>query len=360
VVPVFLQDQFWGFVCIDDCHNERVFSENEEMILRSASQLFAEALIRNEMERQVADQNELNRVIFDAAPAGLTIFDEKYNFIDCNEAALAIHGVTKQYYIDNFFEPLTPEYQPDGSKSRDRAFEILKRVLNGEKLTLEWMHCSPAGEPIPCEVTMTRAYHGGKYIVLAYVNDLRNTKNLERTIQRLETEADKIFYDPLTGIYNRRFFDENLKLLMKSLSRSGGLLSLIMIDRDHFKEYNDCYGHMAGDNCLKAVAETLVRTITRADDFVARYGGEEFAVVLPNTGEGGARLITEKLLENIQNSNLPHEKNYAADRVTISLGVAVGPVDHTQSEDDYIKRADEMLYISKQGGRNRYSLATLS
>jgi diguanylate cyclase (GGDEF)-like protein len=222
------------------------------------------------------------------------------------------------------------------------------------------MHCSPSGDPIPCEITMTRTHHRGKCIGLAYVNDLRNTKRLEKTIKRLETEADKIFYDPLTGIYNRRFFDENLKLSMKTLSRSGGLLSLIMIDLDHFKEYNDIYGHMAGDNCLKEVAETLARTITRADDFVARYGGEEFAVVLPNTDENGARLIAEKLLESIRNRNMPHEKNEAADRVTISLGVAAGHVDHTQSEDDYIKRADEMLYISKQGGRNRYSLANLS
>ncbi|MDR2725270.1 MAG: GGDEF domain-containing protein, partial [Candidatus Adiutrix sp.] len=255
---------------------------------------------------------------------------------------------------------LFPEYQPDGSKSRDSAFEMLKRVLNGEKLTLERMHCSPAGEPIPCEITITRTHHNGKYIALAYVNDLRKTKRLERTIQWLETEADKIFYDPLTGIHNRRFFDDNLKRLIKSLSRSGGLLSLIMIDIDHFKDYNDLYGHRAGDDCLIEVAATLNRTITRADDFVARYGGEEFVVVLPNTGENGARVIAEKLLENIRNRNIPHEKNEAVGRVTISIGVASGSVDHTQSEDDYIKRADEMLYASKQGGRNRCSLATLS
>jgi diguanylate cyclase (GGDEF)-like protein len=359
VVPVFLQDQFWGFAGVDDCRNERVFSEDEEMILRAASQLVANAMIRNEMERAVAEQNELNRVMFDAAPAGLSIFEDDFRVLDCNDALLALHGVSRQFYIDHFFE-LSPEYQPDGSKSRESALEMLERVLDGEKLTLEWMHCSPAGEPIPCEVTMSRTHHNGKYIGLAYVSDLRKTKKLEKTIQRLETEADKIFYDPLTGIYNRRFFDENLKRIIKSLSRSGGLLSLIMIDIDHFKGYNDHYGHMAGDDCLKEVAATLTGTITRGDDFVARYGGEEFVVVLPNTGEGGARLIAEKLLENIRNRNIPHEKNEAADRVTVSIGVAFGHVDHTQSGDDYIKRADEMLYASKQGGRNRYSLDTLS
>jgi diguanylate cyclase (GGDEF)-like protein len=221
------------------------------------------------------------------------------------------------------------------------------------------MHCSLAGEPIPCEITMTRTHHNGKYIALAYVKDLRETKKLERTIQRLETEADKIFYDPLTNIYNRRFFDENLKRLIKSLSRSGGRLSLMMIDIDHFKDYNDLYGHMAGDDCLKEVAATLTRTITRADDFVARYGGEEFVVVLPNTGESGARVIAEKLLENIRDRNIRHEKNEAAGRVTVSIGGASGNVDRAQSEDDYIKRADEVLYMSKQGGRDRYSFAAV-
>jgi len=177
----------------------------------------------------------------------------------------------------------------------------------------------------------------------------------ENEITFLEKEAEKIFIDPLTGIYNRRYLEDILKHLLKSLSRSGGLLSLMMIDIDNFKKYNDTYGHSEGDKCLKTVATTLSESIPRADDFVARYGGEEFTIVLPNTDENGARLMADKLLERIRSKNIPHESSDITSYVTFSIGVATGRVEHSQSGEDYIKMADEMLYQSKQSGRNRYS-----
>ena len=174
-----------------------------------------------------------------------------------------------------------------------------------------------------------------------------------RITEPIKIMLDKVHYDGLTGIYNRRYFDENLNRLLKSLSRSNGTLSLMMIDIDFFKKYNDTYGHSKGDDCLKIVAETLMQGIKRADDFIARYGGEEFAVVMPNTGEKGAESIANELLESIRSCNIPHKKSDIADHVTISIGVTTGNVDHTQTPDDYVKQADEMLYKSKQDGRNR-------
>ncbi|MCL1829035.1 MAG: diguanylate cyclase [Oscillospiraceae bacterium] len=170
---------------------------------------------------------------------------------------------------------------------------------------------------------------------------------------------DKAYYDALTGIYNRRFFDESTKRLIASLSRMGGTLSLLMIDIDFFKQYNDTYGHSAGDNCLRKIAEALSKSITRADDFIARYGGEEFVVVLPNTDENGTRMIANKLLENVMELNLPHKKSTAASCVTVSVGATLGTVNHMQSSDDYVKKADDMLYKSKQTGRNRYNFESL-
>ena len=169
------------------------------------------------------------------------------------------------------------------------------------------------------------------------------------------TMINKAYYDALTGVYNRRYLDENLKSVLQSLSRSNGVLSVMMVDIDLFKKYNDTYGHKEGDNCLKIVAETLCRTVTRAADFVVRYGGEEFSVILPNTDEAGARTIAERLLQNIRNCNIPHKASDVADCVTISIGVAAGKVEHFQNPDDYIKLADKMLYESKQNGRNRYT-----
>jgi len=131
------------------------------------------------------------------------------------------------------------------------------------------------------------------------------------------------------------------------------LLSVLMLDIDFFKRYNDTYGHGAGDTCLKRVAETVAKTLSRAEDFVARYGGEEFTVVLPHADAKGARMIADKIIKNIQALKIPHEKNDAADCVTISIGVTTGNVQHGQDYSDYLKRADEALYMSKHDGRNR-------
>ena len=170
---------------------------------------------------------------------------------------------------------------------------------------------------------------------------------------------DNVYLDGLTGINNRRYFDENVKKLISLLSRSGGALSLLMIDIDYFKKYNDTYGHSEGDACLKKVAEALSKSVIRSDDFVARYGGEEFVVVLPNTDDNGARIMSERLLESVRNCCIPHINSDVADRVTVSIGAATGRVNHLQSGADYVVRADEMLYKSKQSGRNRYSYAHL-
>ena len=175
---------------------------------------------------------------------------------------------------------------------------------------------------------------------------------LSKTIQDLITKAN---IDALTGIYNRRFMEANLERTMGYLSRQGGMLSVLMLDIDFFKKYNDTYGHEQGDKCLKAVAMTLSGAITRASDFVARYGGEEFVAILPNTDEPGARLVAEKIIENVRSINIPHVQNAAAPYVTVSVGVTTGNVKFMQGWETYVKRADEALYMSKEHGRNQYT-----
>ncbi|MDR0455244.1 MAG: GGDEF domain-containing protein [Treponema sp.] len=191
----------------------------------------------------------------------------------------------------------------------------------------------------------------------------RSTRIADRTTTGLNESnldlEDKVHYDALTGIYNRRFMDDNLKRIIRSLSRSGSILSVMMTDIDYFKKYNDTYGHSEGDACLKTVAQTLAGSLSRSDDFVARYGGEEFAVILPNTDESNTHVMANRILENIRARNIPHEKNKAAGCVTISIGITTGLVTNTQSGIDYIKRADEALYQSKRSGRNRYTYISL-
>lgn len=360
IMPIFTHGNFWGAITLQNHTSGEYFPDGtiEAEILQASAYSIARAFIHAEAKRDSSEKNELSQVLFNTSPIGLTTFDEHFNFIDCNKALIKMLGIEKQCYLKNFHK-LSPKYQPDGSISRDKALEIMKRALNGNNIRMEWMHCTPTGEPVPCEVTLTRIKQGGKYIGLGYLYDLRSIKNMEESIYRLENEVEKIYYDPLTGIYNRRYFDKTLNHLIKSLSRSGSMLSLMMIDVDFFKKYNDMNGHPEGDKCLIAVAKILAQSITRETDFIARYGGEEFAVVLPNTDEKGACKIAEKMIENIRNGNIPYDKNEVTEYVTISIGVTSGKVKHTHNEEDYIKQADKLLYISKQGGRNKYTFETL-
>jgi len=180
----------------------------------------------------------------------------------------------------------------------------------------------------------------------------RTTINLHENNRDL---ADKVHYDTLTGIYNRHYLEDNLRRVINATARAGSCLSVLMMDVDFFKKYNDTYGHLAGDECLKSVAEIIAGSLSRPDDFAARYGGEEFAVILPNTDEFGARYIAGRILNNVRERNIPHEKNEAADCVTVSIGVTTCAATYEQPPGDYIKRADEALYRSKRNGRNQYT-----
>ncbi|MCL2088803.1 MAG: GGDEF domain-containing protein [Oscillospiraceae bacterium] len=176
-----------------------------------------------------------------------------------------------------------------------------------------------------------------------------------RSQKELEQKADEVYYDALTGIHNRRYLYEELDRLIKFLSRSDGMLSLMIVDIDFFKQYNDTYGHVKGDKCLKIVAETLAADTTRSGDFVARYGGDEFVVVLPNTDKNGMYTVAEKIITSISDLKIPHQSSEVAEHVTVSIGSITGKARHTRRSDDYMKKADEMLYTSKQNGRNQYT-----
>jgi diguanylate cyclase (GGDEF)-like protein len=162
--------------------------------------------------------------------------------------------------------------------------------------------------------------------------------------------------DPLTCINNRRYIDENIDRLLKSVSRSNGMFSLMMIDIDFFKKYNEVYGHSKGDNCLKMIANLITLSLKRGNDIIARYGGEEFVLLLPNTDEDGAHIIADRLIKNINESKITHANSDIADYVTVSIGVSTGGGNFKKTGDDYIKRAEEALAISKENGRNRYTL----
>jgi diguanylate cyclase (GGDEF)-like protein len=159
--------------------------------------------------------------------------------------------------------------------------------------------------------------------------------------------------DALTRIANRRHFDTYLNEEMKRAARQKSDLSLVLIDIDHFKRYNDRYGHPQGDACLKAVAAALAATCRRPADLVARYGGEEFAIVLPDTPLSGAVELAEASRQAVKSLALAHADSDVAPVVTLSEGVAVLVPDQHATADHLIECADRCLYQAKQNGRDR-------
>lgn len=176
------------------------------------------------------------------------------------------------------------------------------------------------------------------------------TRKLQEANQQL-TKLSSV--DGLTEVYNRRYFDEVLDREFQRAIRNSTSLSLIMIDVDGFKAFNDTYGHQLGDRCLKRISLALKSAINRSHDFVARYGGEEFAVMLPETSQEGVDRMAATLLDKVRGLEIEHLNSPVGDRVTISLGTVSMLPNQSNTSADLIARADQALYQSKANGRNR-------
>jgi diguanylate cyclase (GGDEF)-like protein len=178
-------------------------------------------------------------------------------------------------------------------------------------------------------------------------------KLLRQNNHELQRQAN---LDGLTQINNRRSFDEALE----KHCHQEKTVSLLLIDIDYFKQYNDTYGHQAGDRCLIRVAQALVRVARRSDDVVARYGGEEFAIILPHTDPEGAMQIAELLQKEIQKLKIHHSQSLVSSEVTVSVGIATSTSEQQLSTSTLIRKADQALYNAKQEGRNRACQSPIS
>jgi diguanylate cyclase (GGDEF)-like protein len=179
------------------------------------------------------------------------------------------------------------------------------------------------------------------------------TKELEEANQALERLAK---LDGLTQLANRRTFDQHLSETWKRLAREQQPMALILCDIDHFKLYNDHYGHLIGDRALKAVAKVIQDSAKRPADLAARYGGEEFAIILPNTDQAGAIRVAEELRRAIMDLRIAHDRSTTHHFITVSLGVAtiIPSGDHAlRGTESLIRDADKALYDAKKRGRNQ-------
>ncbi len=187
-------------------------------------------------------------------------------------------------------------------------------------------------------------------------------EELEEQNRRAEVLAQELMVlsntDSLTGLYNRRYFDECIEAEMSRVHRTNGALSLLLCDVDFFKIYNDTLGHVEGDRCLKKVSDILLASAREGTDVVARYGGEEFAIVLANTELAQARVFADRLRKSVENHAISHPNSSVSKHLTISIGLTTLLDIESETASHLVERADRALYRAKECGRNQVQVET--
>ncbi|MFE8701445.1 PAS domain S-box protein [Cytobacillus sp. FJAT-54145] len=269
-----------------------------------------------------------------------------------NDRAVALIGANTKEEImgKSFYHFLHEEDKPKAAYYMTLAFQNDRTNSS----TVELRFVKKDGRIVHTEVGVALIDYDGEPAILGIIRDITEQKNAEAKLMRANQMLEELSkLDGLTGIPNRRFYDETLEKEWKRAARDGKPLSLIMLDIDKFKVYNDTYGHKQGDECLKMVAAALKTSTYRAGDFVARYGGEEFSIILPQTDEDGAYFIAETIRAKIETLEIPNINSTVKPIVTISVGLAtVIPNDH-QEPKQLIELADAALYDAKNSGRNQ-------
>jgi len=210
----------------------------------------------------------------------------------------------------------------------------------------------------------TRALEAGAVDFITKPFNVAVVRARVRTHLTLKRQSDAMreltLTDALTGVANRRSFNEAIESEWRRCARAEAPLSVIMIDIDHFKRYNDAYGHQAGDACLQQVAGAMKRCAGRTPDLLARYGGEEFVMLLPEVGPAGAETVAQRVIAEVLQLATPHRMSPTSDCVTVSIGLATAMPGEYFDADALIRTADDALYQAKAEGRNRYKAASCS
>jgi diguanylate cyclase (GGDEF)-like protein/PAS domain S-box-containing protein len=189
--------------------------------------------------------------------------------------------------------------------------------------------------------------------LVGFMFDISERKKTEEKLVRAQKELEILSYkDGLTGVFNRRMFDTVLEREWLNAQQNKQSLSLIMLDIDYFKQYNDHYGHIQGDDCLKMIGKILSGAATRSRDFFARYGGEEFVLVLPETDNEAAIKVAERCRNLLFKAQIPHSQSEVSQIVSVSIGVATIIPTKQDEHIAFVEQVDKLLYLAKQKGRN--------
>ena len=315
-----------------------------------------------EDETEIRDGHERLHALFDNVVDSVIVIDEAGVIESANPATTQIFGYPIEEIIGQDIRMLVPE--PDRDQ-RDRHLENRhgpgekKRIGTGRQV--EARHRS--GHCFPVNLAISEMHIHGRRLYTGIMRDISEqvamTEQINRAyedLQQAHAELEKVAHtDTLTALYNRRHFDKTLLTETMRSTHQQTPLSVLLLDVDYFKLFNDRYGHPAGDRCLQEIAQVLNEVFMRAGELPARYGGEEFAVILPHCDAGDAMNRADALLKTLWERAIPHAKSRVADRVTVSIGavtyrpVSIKPV----APERLIKAADEMLYEAKAAGRNQ-------
>jgi len=331
-----------------------LFSELEEMMERlqfNILQLLPEPMLIATPDEVITFANKAACAVF--SPTGDSLQGTSFSSLLAHRTEKFNHWIQKVTCSSAFvseqielktFQGAMP-FQLDGCTVRDGRhlyFLICLKAIDTKQPTVHSL--SVRVDKLQQEIAMRRAAEERLHESLI---------ELERAKKQLEQLAT---IDSLTGILNRRSIDSTMHREWLNAMRSSEPLAVMMIDIDHFKNYNDCYGHQAGDACLKQVAHAIRASLRRSTDYVGRYGGEEFIVLLTHSDWEKAKKVVEKIFEAIRLLNLPHLASPTSQVVTISAGINVMIPTPRLSLSSLIQQADEALYKAKHNGRNQFIL----
>ncbi|MEB8430790.1 diguanylate cyclase [Cocleimonas sp. KMM 6892] len=300
------------------------------------------------------------RAIVDNAVDGIIVIDSNGTVLTFNPAAEDIFGYNENEVINESIKILMPPmYAEHYGENLSSYLSTVKSQLIGS--SREMVGQRKNGEEFFMEVSVAEVRTGTIRHFTGIVRDITERKEQESqliAVQQILSENNEQLLglsikDGLTGIANRRCFDDTLDAEIKRAIRHQSSISLILFDIDHFKLYNDHYGHVEGDECLTKLANLVSEIFNRDGDLVARYGGEEFAVILPLTNESIAIKFAEVIREKIVEAAIPHEKSPTASYVSVSLGVATLDVGEFSTGSELVDLADKALYRAKSEGRNQ-------
>jgi diguanylate cyclase (GGDEF)-like protein/PAS domain S-box-containing protein len=307
------------------------------------------------IKEELEEKEERLRTMAENFDEVFWMFDGSFReLLYVNDQVESIYGISPEELREDgltFFNGIYPDHHA-------RVEEAIERLRNGEKVKLEYRvnkeedFCrwvSVQGVPIFEEGSVER--------IIGSSREITERKKYEKELEQARKQLKQQTYeDPLLHIPNRRLFNERFQEEWSRALRESNPLSMLLVDIDEFKKYNDRYGHQQGDWCLKKIAETLENELKRKTDIVARYGGEEFVVILSNTDEEGLRTVAERLRTAVRECEIPHETSSVTDYVTISLGGATMVPDASTSRDALLRVVDEQLYEAKEQGKDQVSI----